>query len=125
MSPTNNLSVSAGATSVPPAWPQAGAGPAGAGSGLSSLLVSALCLAGLAVLAAAALRRWPLFNRLVAQRIRLRVLESRGLSGRCQVHLVECDGQRFLLGSSPGGVSLLSELPEEEPVVPAAKGDGP
>lgn len=42
---------------------------------------------------------------------RLRILEARSLGGRNAIHLVGYEDQRFLIGSSPAGVTLLSVLP--------------
>ena len=53
---------------------------------------------------------------------RLNILEVRSLGGRQSVFVVGYDQQRFLLGSTPAGINLLSHLPaaaEEE----AANGD--
>jgi flagellar biogenesis protein FliO len=42
---------------------------------------------------------------------RLNVLESRSLGGRHALYVVAYDQERFLLGSTPAGISLLSQLP--------------
>ncbi len=44
---------------------------------------------------------------------RLNVLETRSLGGRQAVFVVGYDQERFLLGASPSGISLLSHLPAE------------
>lgn len=46
---------------------------------------------------------------------RLRVLETRSLSYRHSLHVVAYDQQKFLIGTSPGTITLLSELPAAEP----------
>lgn len=45
---------------------------------------------------------------------RLQVLEVRGLGGRHSLFVVGYDGHRFLVGSSPNGLSLIDRLPTEE-----------
>lgn len=42
----------------------------------------------------------------------LTVVESAALGDRRLVAVVECGGQRFLVGSSPSSVSLLARLPD-------------
>jgi flagellar biosynthetic protein FliO len=42
---------------------------------------------------------------------RLSVVESRSLGGRHAIYVVAYEQQRFLLGSSPAGINLLSHLP--------------
>ena len=55
---------------------------------------------------------------------RLSVVESRSLGGRHAIYVVAYEQQRFLLGSTPAGINLLSHLPaaSEEP---DGTGDGP
>lgn len=45
---------------------------------------------------------------------KLRVLEARSLSYRHSMYVVAYEQQRFLVGTSPGDISLLSELPPAE-----------
>ncbi len=67
-------------------------------------------------------RNW---QRLAVQRGRgpkLNVLETRSLGGRQALHVVSYEQERFLISSSPAGVSLLSHLPaadDEETGAPA------
>jgi flagellar biogenesis protein FliO len=68
-------------------------------------------------------RNW---QRLAIQRGRnpkLNVLETRSIGGRHALFVVGYEQERFLVSSSPNGVTLLSHLPTaqpgEEPVVPA------
>src|SRR5579862_5035627 len=54
------------------------------------------------------------WQRLAIQRGRapkLSVLECRSLGGRHAIYVIGYEQQRFLISSSPGGVSLLSHLP--------------
>ncbi len=44
----------------------------------------------------------------------IRVLGSRGLSGNRSLHLVEVGSSIYLVGSSDGGVALISEITEKE-----------
>ncbi|MFM1770085.1 MAG: Flagellar biosynthesis protein FliO [Verrucomicrobiota bacterium] len=77
-------------------------------------LVLALCLGG-----AWLFRNW---QRLAIHRGRtphLQILEVKSLGGRHALYLVACDQQRFLVGSSPGGLNLLTHLPEGEAMDPA------
>ncbi len=46
---------------------------------------------------------------------RLRVVESCALGPRQRLHVVEADGERMLVGSSEGGLTLLRRLPRAEP----------
>jgi len=64
------------------------------------------------------LGKWPSLHRLVQAQGALRVVESRSLGFRCHVHLVACGEQRFLVGSSPTGVHLVSEV--ADPHAPGA-----
>lgn len=89
--------------------------PASAGGGwwdFVRLLGYGLVLVAGAWWASRGLKRWPGLQRLVQAQGQLRVLESRPLGFRCHVHLVACGEQRFLVGSSPTGVTLVSELVE-------------
>jgi flagellar biogenesis protein FliO len=49
----------------------------------------------------------------------LALLESRSLGSRYTLHLIGYHQQRFLVGSSPAGLSLLSQLPPEPAAVPS------
>jgi flagellar biogenesis protein FliO len=54
---------------------------------------------------------------------RLAILESRPLGNRFALYVVGYDQQRMLIGSSPAGISLLSQLPpsaeaQTEPIAP-------
>jgi flagellar biogenesis protein FliO len=54
------------------------------------------------------------WQRLAVQRGRapkLNILESRSLGGRHAIFLIGYEQERFLISSSPGGISLLSHLP--------------
>jgi flagellar biogenesis protein FliO len=55
---------------------------------------------------------------------RLSILESRPLGNRFALYVVGYEQQRMLIGSSPAGISLLSQLPpatepQTEPIAPA------
>ena len=55
---------------------------------------------------------------------RLAILESRPLGNRFALYVVGYDQQRMLIGSSPAGINLLSQLPpaaesQSEPIAPA------
>ena len=52
-----------------------------------------------------------LLNRCTARNERLQVCETVSLGGRRSVALLECDGQRFLVGMSAGGVETLVPVP--------------
>jgi flagellar biogenesis protein FliO len=56
------------------------------------------------------LGKWPSLQKLVQAQGSLRVIESRALGFRSQLHLVACGEQRFLVASSPTGVHLISEV---------------
>jgi flagellar biogenesis protein FliO len=51
-------------------------------------------------------------------RPRLAIVESRALGNRFAIYVVGYDRQRFLVGSSPAGLALLSPLPPGEPESP-------
>jgi flagellar biosynthetic protein FliO len=55
---------------------------------------------------------------------RLNVIESRSLGGRHAIYVVAYEQQRFLLGSTPAGINLLSHLPAASED-PDGTGDGP
>ena len=50
---------------------------------------------------------------------RLAILESRALGNRFALYVVGYEQQRMLIGSSPAGISLLSQLPPATPTAPA------
>jgi flagellar biogenesis protein FliO len=50
---------------------------------------------------------------------KLAVLESRALGSRFAIYVVGYEQQRFLVGSSPAGLNLLSPLPEAAATAPA------
>jgi len=69
---------------------------------------SFLLIAGLAVAAAWALRRYsPNFVRGVAQQGSLRVVERVTVNAGLRVHLVETEGARILIAEHRAGVSML------------------
>ncbi len=70
------------------------------------------------------------WQRLAARRgrePRLSILETRSLGARQAVFVVGYERQRFLLATSPGGVNLLTHLPDADAAEPepAAKPAGP
>lgn len=91
-------------------WPPA-ASDVGAGDILSQLaqgtgLVLALCVSGLWVL-----RQWLSKRSLPAGvSAELRRVESLALPNRCQIHLVEVQGRRVLVGTDPAGLKGVTVL---------------
>jgi len=83
------------------------------------MVVVGICFGG-----AWMLRGWQRRTALQGRAPRLRILEFKSLGNRQALYVVAYDQQRLLLGTSPGGVTLLSQLPEEpaslEPVAPRA-----
>jgi flagellar biogenesis protein FliO len=70
-----------------------------------------LLIAGLAVGAAYALRRFsPNFARGIAQQGPLRVIDRATVNAGLRVHLVEADGTRILIAEHRAGISML-QLP--------------
>lgn len=68
------------------------------------------------------------WQRLAVQRGRapkLNVLETRSLGGRHALYVVGYEQERFLVSSSPGGVTLLSHLPAAESEMNIAAGNPP
>jgi len=70
------------------------------------------CVIGVIYLLFWVLRRGT--GRRVQENDLIRVLGSRGLSGNRSLHLVEVGTSVFLVGSSDGGVELISEITEKE-----------
>lgn len=58
--------------------------------------------------------KWPSIQKWVRSQGSLRVLETRPLGFRSQLHLVAYGEQRFLIGSSPSGIHLVSEVVDIE-----------
>jgi flagellar biogenesis protein FliO len=56
-------------------------------------------------------RNWQRVLRRTGRMPLLNVLEARSLGNRHTIYVVTCGDQRFLLGSSPTGLNLLSQLP--------------
>lgn len=56
---------------------------------------------------------------------RLNVLEVRSLGGRHALYVVGYDHDRFLLASSPAGISLLSHLPSADEAAAAPESPAP
>lgn len=75
---------------------------------IGRVIVVFLIVAGLAVGAAFALRRYsPNFARGLAQSGPLRVIDRSSLNAGLRVHLIEVDGERILVAENRAGVSLL------------------
>lgn len=93
--------------------PAVAGGSAGGGLVLADflrLVGSGLILLAMLWVALLWLRRRTWFNRVLQERMRLRVLETRPLAHRSALHLVSCSGQEFLVAVSPAGVSLVATL---------------
>jgi flagellar biosynthetic protein FliO len=110
------------------ASPLAAADAAAAGHSLDTgvsvlrMLGGFIFVVALFLCAAWALRRWQRGAGLTRRQApRLRVLESRSLGPRHTLYVVGYDQCRFLVAASPGGLNLLSALPEETaaPAAPA------
>lgn len=56
------------------------------------------------------LGKWPSLQKWARAHGSLRVLETRPLGFRSQLHLIAYGEQRFLIGSSPAGIHLISEV---------------
>jgi len=56
-------------------------------------------------------RNWQRINLQRGRGPKLNVLETRSLGGRQAIYVVGYEQERFLIASSPAGVSLLSHLP--------------
>lgn len=81
----------------------------------ASLLKTSLCLGLVIVALALALRLFARWNRVVARArpsARIEVLESRRLEPKRALHVVRVEGQRWLVASCEGGMSLTA-LPTE------------
>jgi flagellar biogenesis protein FliO len=97
----------------PPAAPAAGPG---LGMSLLRLVVSLVVVCGLCVLAARYLGPRPAEKAAGA----MEFLASLPVGPQCAVHLVRAGGRRLLIGTDPGGVKALVELPGPEPAHEAA-----
>jgi flagellar biosynthetic protein FliO len=86
-------------------------------TGLSVLRVmgALILVLGLFGLAVWFLRRTQKLGFRLGPTPQLRVLETRSLSYRHSLYVIAYDNQRFLVGASPGALSLLSELPPLDP----------
>ena len=60
-------------------------------------------------------RNWQRLGLQNGRRPKLNVLETRPLGGRQALYVVGYEQSRFLIASSPAGVTLLSHLPEAAP----------
>ncbi len=83
----------------------------------SLALVLALFLAGVWLF-----KNWQRVAVNAGRAPKLQVLEARHLGPRQALYVVGYEDQRFLLASSPAGVSLLTRLPEAGPSETAAAG---
>lgn len=111
-----NTNLTAGVALTAPVLPNAG-------MSLLRVFGSLALVVGLFLGAVWCFRNW---QRLAVYRGRtpkLNVLEVRSLGGRHALYLVGCDQQRFLLASSPTGISLITHLPDSEASVPVAQPD--
>jgi flagellar biogenesis protein FliO len=72
-------------------------------------------------------KNWSRLTQRQGNRPILSVLESRSLGARQGICVVGYEKQRFLIATSPAGISLLSHLPDAEPAEPdaAEKTSGP
>lgn len=78
-------------------------------------VIGALCLVfGLLFGGTWLFRNWTRFNPGRSGQRKLHLLEARSLGGRQSVLVIGYDKQRFLIGSTPQGMTLLSHLPEGE-----------
>ena len=59
-------------------------------------------------------RNWQRLTRQRGGRPKLNLLETRSLGGRQALHVVGYEQARFLIATSPAGVTLLSPLPEAD-----------
>lgn len=76
--------------------------------GMGRVILVFLLVAGLAVGAAYALRRYsPNFARGLVQQGPLRVLDRANLNPGLRVHLIEIEGERLLIAESRTGLSML------------------
>jgi flagellar biosynthetic protein FliO len=57
-------------------------------------------------------RNWERLARQHGHQPKLNIIETRPLGGRQALYVVEYEQERFLLASSPSGVSLLTHLPD-------------
>jgi flagellar biogenesis protein FliO len=59
-------------------------------------------------------KNWQRFSRFKGRPARLGVLETRALDNRHTLYVIGYQRQRMLVGTSPTGITLISELPDEE-----------
>lgn len=83
-------------------------------------MIGALCLVFALFFAGVwGFRNWARLNPARARQRKLQVLEARSLGARQSVVVVGYDKQRFLIGSTPQGMTLLTALPETDEPAPA------
>jgi flagellar biogenesis protein FliO len=92
------------------------------GGSVIRLIGALLFVVGLFLVGAMAFRRWQRQSRSPATGPKLVIVDIQPLGARQSLYVVAYDRQRFLLGVSPSGMSLLSHLPETtaSPESPAA-----
>ncbi|HTO21137.1 MAG TPA: flagellar biosynthetic protein FliO [Spirochaetia bacterium] len=111
------LGTSPAGTGSPGATGAGAAAPAPPSGGVSTwdfvrMILVLACVLGIIYLLFWLLRRGA--GRRVVENDLIRVLGSRGLSGSRSLHLVEVGSSVYLVGSSDGGVELISEITDKE-----------
>ena len=111
------LSAGAAAAAAPvsslPLLPSAAPLP-DAGASVLRLLGALVFVVAVFLVAVWGLRRWQRAGSIGRKGPRLTILDVQSLGGRQALYVVAYDRQRFLVGSSPTGVALLTQLPEGE-----------
>lgn len=99
-------------------------GSAGSSAAASAVrMLGALCVVFAVLFGAAwAFRNWRGFNPGRGSDRKLQVLEGRTVAPRQSVHVIGYGRQRFLIGSTPEGMNLLSHLPEGDEPAAAESG---
>jgi flagellar biogenesis protein FliO len=112
MFPTNSILAQAATTNV--VLGSALPGPADAAGAVFRLAGALAVVLSILFAGVWAYRHW---QRLAVRGAvpELRVAEVRNLGQRQALYLVECAGQRFLVGGSPAGLALLAPLPPLSP----------
>lgn len=109
-----------------PLAPQASvADPADIGGSLLRLLGAFLLVVALFLGGIWMFRRWQQSARSQRNGARLRVMDVQSLGGRQAIYVVAYEQQRWLVGASASGLTLLSQLPDATQGDEAAAPSGP
>jgi len=85
------------------------------GAALLRLLGALAFVVGVFLAGAFLFRKWQSTSRSNRPGPRLNILDVQSLGARQAVYVIGCDHQRFLVGATPQGLTLLAQLPDGPP----------